>query len=251
MVSVVDAANLLADYSSHDFLQRPRRDARYDQTSARSSISWSNRSSSPTSSSSTRSRMCEPETLASVRRSRRRAQSRCAIVETDFGHVPLGGHSRHRPVRRGKGGETSALAQGTLRLRRPRSGDGRVWHFELCLSRPPAVRSHRASTTFPQADWPGLIRAKGHFWLATRPDWVGLFPSPAAACASNREARGGRRCRGSTGRASRNFGELLDRHWTTAWGDRRQELVFIGTGLDEAAIRAGARRLPDRKRSRL
>ncbi|WP_349630153.1 GTP-binding protein [Bradyrhizobium manausense] len=25
---------------------------------------------------------------------------------------------------------------------------------------------------FPQQAWPGVIRAKGHFWIATRPQWV-------------------------------------------------------------------------------
>jgi hypothetical protein len=28
------------------------------------------------------------------------------------------------------------------------------------------------------------------------------------------------------------------RHWQEPWGDRRQELVFIGAGLDQAALTA-------------
>ena len=54
MVTVVDAANLIGDYSSSDFsriaAKRPVR-----TTTAHSSTFWSNRSSSPTSSFSTRS----------------------------------------------------------------------------------------------------------------------------------------------------------------------------------------------------
>ena len=31
--------------------------------------------------------------------------------------------------------------------------------------------------TFLQETWPGVIRAKGHFWIATRPQWVGELSS--------------------------------------------------------------------------
>ena len=33
------------------------------------------------------------------------------------------------------------------------------------------------------------------------------------------------------------FEEFVVQHWGPTWGDRRQELVFIGIGMDEASIR--------------
>src|SRR4029077_19361724 len=34
------------------------------------------------------------------------------------------------------------------------------------------------------------------------------------------------------------FKQQLESHWDGAWGDRRQELVFIGSAMDEKYIRA-------------
>lgn len=34
------------------------------------------------------------------------------------------------------------------------------------------------------------------------------------------------------------YRKLIDQKWVEGFGDRRQELVFIGIGMDEAAIRA-------------
>ena len=31
-------------------------------------------------------------------------------------------------------------------------------------------------------EWPGIIRSKGYFWLATRNDFVGLWSQTGAAC---------------------------------------------------------------------
>jgi G3E family GTPase len=34
------------------------------------------------------------------------------------------------------------------------------------------------------------------------------------------------------------FHQHLQSRWDSAWGDRRQELVFIGVGMDETGVRA-------------
>lgn len=91
---------------------------------------------------------------------------------------------------------------------------------------------------FLRSPWPGLIRAKGHFWLATRPDWAGALS--IAGVQRRTDARGYWWAAVPKTHWPRHpqFRELLSRNWSEPWGDRRQELVFIGAGFDERAIRA-------------
>ncbi|MGY2048078.1 zinc metallochaperone GTPase ZigA [Methylobacterium sp. JK268] len=86
--------------------------------------------------------------------------------------------------------------------------------------------------------WPGLIRAKGHFWLATRPDFVGDFSLAGAISRTGLMGRWWAAIPRDHWPDHPDWRRLLERHWSPVWGDRRQELVFIGMDLDEAAIRA-------------
>ncbi|WP_282602568.1 GTP-binding protein [Paracoccus sp. PARArs4] len=87
-------------------------------------------------------------------------------------------------------------------------------------------------------DLPGVIRAKGHLWIATRPDWLAEF-SLAGTMASIRPSgtwwAAVPRDRWPDHAQARDY---LDRHWSEPFGDRRQELVFIGIAMDRAAITA-------------
>lgn len=87
-------------------------------------------------------------------------------------------------------------------------------------------------------DLPGVIRAKGHFWLASRPDMVAEF-SLAGALGTVTPLgtwwAAVPRDRWPDHQAARDYAA---RHWLAPWGDRRQELVFIGSGMDEAGLRA-------------
>ncbi|MBO6895879.1 MAG: GTP-binding protein [Shimia sp.] len=86
-------------------------------------------------------------------------------------------------------------------------------------------------------DLPGVIRAKGHFWIATRPDWVAEFSLAGSLSsvaplgtwwASVPEER-----RPTHPQAQ----EYMAAHWAEPFGDRRQELVFIGSGIDWPALK--------------
>ncbi|MCA9155312.1 MAG: GTP-binding protein [Planctomycetales bacterium] len=85
-------------------------------------------------------------------------------------------------------------------------------------------------------DWSGVLRSKGFFWLATRLDKVGVW------------SQAGRIARLDVGgfwwaAVPRDqwpdvpgFQASLDKLWHPQVGDCRQELVFIGIGMNEVAL---------------
>ena len=87
-------------------------------------------------------------------------------------------------------------------------------------------------------DLPGVIRAKGHFWIASRPNWVAEFS--LAGSMSTVSPLGGWWASVPRERWPTHPDALAEvaGKWQEPWGDRRQEIVFIGAGLDRAAITA-------------
>ena len=87
-------------------------------------------------------------------------------------------------------------------------------------------------------EMPGVIRAKGHFWIATRPEWVAEF-SLAGALSSVKPIgtwwASVPKDRWPDHASARDY---MQQHWVEPWGDRRQELVFIGAGIDWPALKA-------------
>jgi G3E family GTPase len=83
-----------------------------------------------------------------------------------------------------------------------------------------------------------VIRAKGHFWIATRPNWVAEFS--LAGAVSSVTPLGGWWASVPRERWPTHPDSLAEvaGKWAEPWGDRRQELVFIGAGMDQAALTA-------------
>lgn len=89
-----------------------------------------------------------------------------------------------------------------------------------------------------QCEWPGVIRSKGLFWLASRPEMVGDWSQAGPV------ARHGLAGIWWADMDPRDWPEdgdaraMIRERWQEPFGDRQQELVLIGMGMDEPALRA-------------
>ena len=84
---------------------------------------------------------------------------------------------------------------------------------------------------------PGLLRAKGYVWLASRPNWVVSY-SRAGNVATNEPvgqwwAAAPKSRWPEAGTAQR---KAIDDRWKELYGDRLNEVVFIGTNMDRSLI---------------
>ncbi len=85
---------------------------------------------------------------------------------------------------------------------------------------------------------PGVIRAKGLFWLATRPEWVAEFALAGALSSVKAIGTWWATIPKENWPDTEGTREYLREHWQEPWGDRRQELVFIGSGIDWPSLNA-------------
>ncbi|MEP2717487.1 GTP-binding protein [Pseudophaeobacter sp.] len=83
---------------------------------------------------------------------------------------------------------------------------------------------------------PGVIRAKGHFWIATRPDWAAEFSLAGALSSISPLGRWWASVPEENLPTHPQAQAEIARNWVEPWGDRRQELVFIGAGLEREVI---------------
>jgi G3E family GTPase len=236
MVTVVDAVNLLADFSSHDFLgdrgeslgegdTRSLVNLLTDQIEFADVIVLNKVSDAG------------PERTDAARKIIKALNPVARLIETDHARVP----------------HDAVLNTGLFDFDKAHAHP--LWAQELYgfadhvpETEEYGIRSfvYRARRPFHPAkvhavlngDLPGVIRAKGHFWIATRPNWVAEFA--LAGAMSSVTPLGGWWAAIPRDRWPQDAGAVakMRENWLEPWGDRRQEIVFIGHGMDQAAITA-------------
>ena len=79
---------------------------------------------------------------------------------------------------------------------------------------------------------PGVIRAKGHFWMATRPDYVAEFSLAGALSSVSPIGTWWATVPQEKWPDNAIAMKYVSDIWEEPFGDRRQEIVFIGSGID-------------------
>lgn len=235
MVTVVDAINLLRDFSSHDFLaarvETPEGDGRALVNLLTEQIEFSNVVVLNKVSDA------GPDRVDAARKIIAALNPDARVVEVDHGAVDLAAVMGTGLFDFDKAAEHPLWAKELYGFAShvPESEEYGIESFVFRARRPfDPVRIHAVLN----GDLPGVIRAKGHFWLATRPDWAAEFSLAGAVSSVSPLGRWwaavpqARWPQGGEGLAA------VRAQWSEPWGDRRQEIVFIGHGMDRGAIMA-------------
>jgi len=81
-----------------------------------------------------------------------------------------------------------------------------------------------------------LIRSKGYFWLATRPEFAGQWSQAGGMASYGFAGVFWKSVPKENWPTDEEYLASIKAQWVEPFGDMRQELVFIGQGLDHAAM---------------
>ncbi|MEL6373602.1 MAG: zinc metallochaperone GTPase ZigA [Pseudomonadota bacterium] len=237
MVTVVDAASLLSNYSSHDFLQdrgeslgdddeRSLVDLLVDQIEFADVIIIN------------KTDVAAAHEIDAARKIIRSLNAGAEIIETSHAKVAL-----DRVLGTGRFDFEEAHRHPTwfkelngFKDHVPETEEYGISSFVYRARRPFVPEKLHAFFNKP---WQGVVRAKGFFWLATRPAFVGGLSQAGALV--RHEAMGHWWAAVPEDRWPSDPGlvKRVKKGWHKVWGDRRQELVFIGLPeMDQAALTA-------------
>ncbi|WP_019592368.1 zinc metallochaperone GTPase ZigA [Thioalkalivibrio sp. ALRh] len=234
MVTVVDAGALLKDYASTDYLgdrgeslgeedERTVVDLLVDQMEF-ADVIVVNKVDRAT-----------PDELATVRGVVRGLNREAHVIEATHGNVPL------------------ELLLGTGRFDFDRASQAAGWAQEMMGGHTPETEEYgissivyRVNRPFHPArffdllhqEWPGVIRSKGWFWLASRPDWAGTLSQAGGALTHHAAGFWWAAVPPEKRPTNEDWWDTaIAPVWDERFGDRRQEIVLIGIKMDADAMR--------------
>ena len=157
-----------------------------------------------------------------------------AIVPAEQGRVPLDQVLDTGRFDFARASQAAGWSQALSGAHLPESEEFGITNFVWRSRRPLHPARFKALI---ESELPGVVRAKGFFWLASRMDWAGSWQ--LAGRIGRHEAAGHwwAATRPQNWPADPDWRASLRANWQEPHGDRRQEIVFIGVGMDEPALR--------------
>lgn len=238
MVTVVDAMNLLKDYSSADFLRdrgevsgegddRALVDLLVEQIEFADVVVLNKAGSA------------SPEQRELARKIIASLNAEARIIDADHGRIPLGA-ILNTGLFNFERAQTHPLWFKELngfKDHLPETEEYGIRSFVYRARRPFAPMAFNA---FVNKSWPGVVRAKGFFWLATRPNFVGELAQAGAMIRTSKRGLWWAAVPRERWPDNPEWRDSMNPYLDRTWGDRRQEIVFIGLAdqMDEQAIRA-------------
>ncbi|MCX4193192.1 zinc metallochaperone GTPase ZigA [Methylophaga sp. OBS1] len=235
MVTVVDAANFLNDFQQADMLQetgeslgeednRSVADLLVDQIEFCDVILIS------------KTDLCSPEQLKAVTGVIKSLNPEAEIIPIERGRVDL-----KQVLATGKFDfEKAEQSPGWLREVRgehiPETEDYGISSFTYVARRPFNPEKFYA---FLHQEWPcgKLIRSKGYFWLASRPQFAGTWSQAGGIARHGFAGMFWRAVPENRWPEDEESRKLIMENWVEPFGDMRQELVFIGQNMDEDEVK--------------
>lgn len=237
MITVVDAVNFIDNYSSTAYLKekgeslgdednRTIIDLMVEQVEFASTIILNKIS------------QCSPQDLATIKAIIKGLNTDADIIETNFCDVPLSRivNTHCFDLQKAQDHPLWAKELYDFKNHTPETEEYGITSFVYRAVLPfvPEKFMHFLN----EQEWPGVIRAKGFFWLATRPNYIGEVSQAGSLVRHQGLGTWWSSVDKNQWPNSEEFKQIIAKNWHEQSGDKRQEIVFIGfkNAMNIAAI---------------
>ncbi len=232
MVTVVDAANFLDQYDSTHSLkdrdlelgeddQRTVADLLIDQVEFADVLVLN------------KADLVSAEELQELKAILSRLNSEATIIESVRGQAPLGQLLNTGRFDMEKAQRSAGWIKELLNEHTPETDEYGIGSFVFRARRP--FHPERFWDVM-HSEWPGLLRSKGYFWLATRSKMIGMWSQAGGSAEYRPVGFWWAAVPKAQWPEDEETLKVIMKEWQEPYGDRRQQLVYIGQDLDQAAM---------------
>ncbi len=235
MVTVVDAFNFLNDFGSVENLkergeslgeedERTIVDLLVDQVEFADVILLN------------KTDLVTPDHLAKVEATIKALNRNAKLIRTSQSKVDLKDVLNTDRFDLEKASESSAWLQELNNVHTPETEEYGIKSFVFTARKP--FHPERLDALIEDDTLENVVRAKGMFWLATRPAYIGLYSKAGNSHIFEVIGTWFDTLPESDWGVPEEDKVMIKANWHPEWGDREQRIVFIGIEMDEAKLRS-------------